>query len=112
MPYDLTHCRREAHDTWTMAQCLDNQKVWQGDLVSPIEETAETKRALKGDFSLINIGHDYYITRFSNLEDYEQVMTNGPWMIGDKYLVIVGSKFCLERGYHYTINSMDMNSKT
>ncbi|KAJ8434946.1 hypothetical protein Cgig2_012972 [Carnegiea gigantea] len=46
------------------------------------------KWALKGDFSLIDIGHDYYVTRFTNPEDYEHVMMNGPWMIGDNYLVI------------------------
>ena len=46
------------------------------------------KWALKGDFSLIDIGHDYYVTRFTNLEDNEHVMMNGPWMIGDNYLAI------------------------
>jgi len=48
----------------------------------------KTKWALRGDFSLIDIGCDYYVTRFTNLEDYEHVMMNGPWMIGDNYLVI------------------------
>ena len=48
----------------------------------------KTKWALKIDFSLIDIKHDYYVTRFSNVEDYEHVMTHGPWMIGDNYLVI------------------------
>ena len=33
-------------------------------------------------------GCDYYATRFTNMEDYEHVMLNGPWMIGDNYLVI------------------------
>jgi len=46
------------------------------------------KWALKGDLSKIDIGHDYYVTRFTNLEDYDHVVTNGPWMIGDNYLVI------------------------
>jgi len=46
------------------------------------------KWALKGDFSLIDIGCDYYVTRFTNMEDYDHVMLNGPWMIGDNYLVI------------------------
>ena len=28
----------------------------------------KTKRALKGDFSLIDIGCEYYVTRFTNME--------------------------------------------
>jgi len=46
------------------------------------------KWALKGDFSLIDIGFDYYVTRFSEREDYEYVLTQGPWMLGDNYVVI------------------------
>ena len=37
---------------------------------------------------MIDIGCEYYVTRFTNLEDYDHVLTNGPWMIGDNYLVI------------------------
>jgi len=53
-----------------------------------LKRQLKIKWALKGDFSLIDIGHDYYVARFSNLEDYEHVMVNGSWMIGDNYLVI------------------------
>ncbi|KAJ8436524.1 hypothetical protein Cgig2_026639 [Carnegiea gigantea] len=53
-----------------------------------LKRNLKAKWALKGDFSLIDIGCDYYVTRFSNLEDYDHVMMNGPWMIGDNYLVI------------------------
>lgn len=48
----------------------------------------KTKWALRGDFSLIDIRCDYYVTRFTNMEDYEHVTLNGPWMIGDNYVVI------------------------
>lgn len=48
----------------------------------------KTKWALKGDFSLIDIGNEYYVTRFTNYEDYHHVLTNGSWMLGDNYLVI------------------------
>ena len=53
-----------------------------------LKRRLKTKWALTGDFSLIDIGCDYYVTRFTNLEDYEHVMLNGPWMIDDNYLVI------------------------
>jgi len=53
-----------------------------------LKRRLKTKWALQGDFSLIDIGCDYYVTRFTNIEDYSHVMMNGPWMIGDNYLVI------------------------
>jgi len=53
-----------------------------------LKQRRKTKWALRGDFSLIDIGCDYYVTRFTNMEDYDHVMMNGPWMIGDNYLVI------------------------
>jgi len=53
-----------------------------------LKRRLKTKWALKGDFSLIDIGCEYYVTRFTNMEDYDHVMLNGPWMIGDNYLVI------------------------
>jgi len=53
-----------------------------------VKKRLRTKWALKGDFSLIDIGADYYASRFSNLEDYEHVLTNGPWMLRDNCLVI------------------------
>lgn len=42
----------------------------------------------QGDFSLIDIGYGYYVTRFMELEDYAYVLTQGPRMLGDNYLVI------------------------
>ncbi|KAJ8435311.1 hypothetical protein Cgig2_026403 [Carnegiea gigantea] len=52
-----------------------------------LKRRLKTKWALKGDFSLIDIGHEYYVTRFTNMDDYEHVMMNGPWMLGDNYVV-------------------------
>lgn len=46
------------------------------------------KWSLKGDISLIDVGCAYYIIRFTNLDDYNFVLTQGPWMIGDSYLTI------------------------
>ena len=42
-----------------------------------LKRRLKIKWALKGDFSFIDIGHDYYVTKFSNMENYEHVMTNG-----------------------------------
>jgi len=53
-----------------------------------LKKRLKTKWALKGDFSLIDIGYIYYVTRFTNMEDYNHVILNGPWMIGDNYLII------------------------
>ena len=46
------------------------------------------KWSLKGAIALTDVGHAYYVVRFTNYEDYEFVMTQGPWMIGDSYLTI------------------------
>jgi len=53
-----------------------------------LKRRLKAKWGLRGDFSLIDIGCEYYVTRFTNMEDYDHVMTNDPWMIGDNYLVI------------------------
>ena len=42
----------------------------------------------RGDFSLIDIGHAYYVTLFTNRENYEHVLMDDPAMIGDNYLLI------------------------
>lgn len=48
----------------------------------------KVKWNLKGDISLTDVGCDYYVVRFSNMEDYTFVMTQGPWIIGESYLTI------------------------
>ena len=53
-----------------------------------LKKRLRSKWALRGDFSLIDIGYDYYVARFTNPEDYEHVLTQGPWMLGDNYVVI------------------------
>ncbi|KAJ8428424.1 hypothetical protein Cgig2_003126 [Carnegiea gigantea] len=63
---------------------VSDEEMEEANLSSP----QPTKWALKGDFSLIDIGHDSYVTRFTNMDDYEHVMMNGPWMPGDNYVVI------------------------
>lgn len=35
---------------------------------------------------LIDLGNDYYIGKLMNREEYERVLSDGPWMIGDHYL--------------------------
>ncbi|KAJ8433409.1 hypothetical protein Cgig2_026673 [Carnegiea gigantea] len=56
------------------------------DAIVDTEMEDPAKWALKGDFSLIDIGCDYYVTRFTNPEDYTYVMTQGPWMLSDNFL--------------------------
>lgn len=46
------------------------------------------KWQLKGDFTLTDVGCHYYIARFANMEDYQHVLTDGPWLIDDHYLTI------------------------
>lgn len=46
------------------------------------------KWELTGGLILTDIGHDYFIARFSNIGDYNHVLTQGPWMLDDNYLTI------------------------
>ncbi|XP_056685894.1 uncharacterized protein [Spinacia oleracea] len=46
------------------------------------------KWELNGGLVLTDIGHDYFIARFSNIGDYNHVLTQGPWMLDDNYLTI------------------------
>lgn len=46
------------------------------------------KWELKGGLTLTDIGHDFFIARFSCLDDYNFVLTQGPWMLDDNYLTI------------------------
>ena len=43
---------------------------------------------MKGDIALTDVGHAYYVVRFNHLADYEFVLSQGPWLIGDSYLTI------------------------
>lgn len=46
------------------------------------------KRELKGGLILTDVGHEFFIDIFSNLGDYNYVLTQGPWMLDDNYLTI------------------------
>ena len=46
------------------------------------------KWSLKGDIALTDVGHAFYVVRLNNLEDYDFVVTQGTWLIGESYLTI------------------------
>lgn len=46
------------------------------------------KWGLKGDIAWTDVGFEFYIVRFNNMEDNEFVITQGHWLIGDSYLTI------------------------
>ncbi|KAJ8439331.1 hypothetical protein Cgig2_022468 [Carnegiea gigantea] len=78
--------KRVLRETWRNALIIKMFDKGIGFL--QLKRKLKAKWALKGDFSLIDISHDYYVTRFSNMDDYEHVMMNGPSMLGDNYVVI------------------------
>lgn len=43
---------------------------------------------LKGELTLTDIGCKFFIVRFTSLDDYNFVLTQGPWLIDDSYLTI------------------------
>lgn len=44
--------------------------------------------ARQGMVQLIDLGNDYFLAKFSADEDYEFVLTGGPWMVFDHYLTV------------------------
>lgn len=46
------------------------------------------KWQIKGQMNLIDIGYSYYIAKFTAKEDYDHVLTGGPWLIDDHYLTV------------------------
>ncbi|KAF7812710.1 RNA-directed DNA polymerase [Senna tora] len=42
----------------------------------------------KGILTIIDLTNDYFLVKFSCLEDYDAVLENGPWVIFDHYLTI------------------------
>ena len=43
---------------------------------------------LRGDFSLTDLGNEFYLVKFANTEDRAHVPFGGPWMVADHYLTI------------------------
>ncbi|KAL4383512.1 hypothetical protein GQ457_15G016700 [Hibiscus cannabinus] len=41
-----------------------------------------------GDMCLINLDNDYYLARFALEEDFQKVLTGGPWVIYGSYLMV------------------------
>lgn len=37
---------------------------------------------------LIDLGNDYYLAKLKNIQDYDFVLTEGPWMVANHYLTI------------------------
>ncbi|KAH1045958.1 hypothetical protein J1N35_036742 [Gossypium stocksii] len=42
----------------------------------------------KCSFQLMDFENNYYLARFNNEEDYNKVLTNGPWVIFGQYLTV------------------------
>ena len=63
---------------------LFNAKIGYMSLMKRLKKKWE----LKGGMILTDIGHDYFIARFSDMRDYNHVLTQGPWMLDDNYLTI------------------------
>lgn len=41
-----------------------------------------------GRMDCIDLGKDFYLTRFEDKEDYDKVHKGGPWFIGESFLII------------------------
>lgn len=53
-----------------------------------LHQRLSQKWVLSRPSNLIDLGNDYFIARFSDQTDYNHVLMEGPWMIGNNYLTI------------------------
>ncbi|KAJ8752205.1 hypothetical protein K2173_003813 [Erythroxylum novogranatense] len=44
---------------------------------------------IKCDVVLVDMGNNYYLSKFHCLEDYRSVLEGGPWMVADHILVVI-----------------------
>lgn len=42
----------------------------------------------KGTFTMIDLGHDYFLVKFIQASDYFNVIERGPWFVGENYLSV------------------------
>lgn len=78
--------KRRMRHPWKQALII---KMFSGNVgYMGLMRKLKRKWSLKGDLSLTDIGHKYFIARFTNPADYHFVLTQGPWMIDDNYLTI------------------------
>ena len=42
----------------------------------------------KGNFSMIHLGYDFFLVKFSTLEDYQKALEQGQWFVGENYLLV------------------------
>ena len=80
--------KKQLRNPWRNALIITAFDKGIGGLHAQLKWRLKLKWSLKGDFSLIDIGCDCYVKRFTNMEDHEHVLTQGRWMLGDNYLVI------------------------
>ena len=43
---------------------------------------------LRGDFTLTDLGNEFYLAKFTTTEDRAHVLFEGPWMVADHYLTV------------------------
>ena len=42
----------------------------------------------KGKFAMIDLGYDFFLVKFSILDDYQKALKQGPWFVGENYLSV------------------------
>lgn len=85
----ITLNKEEKNDPWHLWRDTLIIKLFdKGPGYMQLHRRLSQKWALSGPFNLIDLGNDYFISRFSNQADYNHVLMEGPWMIGDNDLTI------------------------
>ena len=72
----------------TLGWMLLLSKFMAEQLVSTSYTQESTLWKLMGRLDCVDLGHDFFLIRFSLKEDFEIVLRKGPWFVGEHYLSI------------------------
>lgn len=53
-----------------------------------MEEFISRMWAKDREVTIMDLMNDFFVVRFSNIDDFDRVVKGGPWMMMDHYLVI------------------------
>ncbi|KAK3218143.1 hypothetical protein Dsin_012113 [Dipteronia sinensis] len=91
---DITITERPNGSSMKMSDHLKQQlcKPWVNALILKSMERPHTLNfmlsRLRKKWQLTDLGEGYYVVRFQRAEDLEFVLTCGPWVIANQYLVV------------------------
>ncbi|KAK3205963.1 hypothetical protein Dsin_020009 [Dipteronia sinensis] len=78
--------KEQLHKPWSNALILKNMS--RSHTLNFMLTKLNQKWYILGQWQLIDLGEGYFVARFQMKEDLDYVLTRGPWVISNQYLVV------------------------